>query len=288
MKFSLDLRKSPAENANFYYQKAKKAKRKIKGAKRALEETLKKIEKLKAKKEVEGEKEEQEKRKLQQKKLREKKRKWYEKFRYFFSSDNFLVIGGKDATSNEVIIKKHLEKEDLVFHANISGAPFFIIKNPDKKKAISELTLKETAQAAASYSKAWKLGLGSCDVYYIKPEQVSKRTPSGEYIGKGAFMISGKKNWLRNTELKIGIGVKFNKEGEMEVIGGPVSAINLKCRYYVIIKPGHKKSKELAKEIKNKILKKTNKSDGMMIKKEVSLEEIQKWIPGGEGMVTVN
>lgn len=281
MKIPLDLRKTPQKNANFYYQKVKKAKRKIEGAKKALAETLEKIKRLKSV--AEKEPMEEEKSKIQSKKRKE--RKWYEKFRYFFSSDNFLVIGGKDATSNEVIIKKYLEKDDLVFHADITGAPFFVIKNPDKEKVVPELTLKETAQAAASYSKAWKLGLGSCDVYFIRKEQVSKKAPSGEYLGKGAFMISGKKEWFRNTELKVGIGFKMESGRTVEVIGGPVSAIKAKYKYFSIIKPGQKKSKDLAKEIKRDILRKTNKKDGGLIKKEVSLEEIQKWIPGGKGMV---
>jgi len=47
-------------------------------------------------------------------------KEWYEKFRWFISSDDFLILGGRDATSNEIVIKKHTEKNDLVFHR-----PFF-------------------------------------------------------------------------------------------------------------------------------------------------------------------
>ena len=54
---------------------------------------------------------------------RQKKREWYEKFHWFFSSEGFLCVGGKDATSNEVIIKKHLEKNDLVLHTDMAGSP---------------------------------------------------------------------------------------------------------------------------------------------------------------------
>ena len=51
-------------------------------------------------------------RKKRRKKTEKKNRKqeWYEKFHWFFSSEDFLCIGGKDATSNEIIIKKHTEK----------------------------------------------------------------------------------------------------------------------------------------------------------------------------------
>lgn len=278
MKFSLDIKKTPAENAQFYYEKSKKAKKKLEGAKKALQETLWQIEKLKEKKIFAWEKEKE---KIKLKEVKEKKF-WYEKFRYFFSSDNFLVIGGKDANSNEVIIKKHLEKNDLVFHADILGAPFFIIKNPENKQ-IPEETLKETAQMAASYSKAWKLGLNAIDVYFVKPEQVSKTPPSGQYLEKGSFMIYGRKEWFRNTELKIAVGVAINEN--IEVIGGPSEAVNKTCKYFAEIKPGYKKSKELAEEIKKFILRKSNKEDGERIKK-ISLEEFQKWVPSGKGEIS--
>jgi len=50
MEVALDLRKSAAENANSYYQRAKKSKKKIAGAEKALQETLDKIAILEEKK----------------------------------------------------------------------------------------------------------------------------------------------------------------------------------------------------------------------------------------------
>lgn len=275
-KIRISIQKSVPENAEFYYKESKKAKEKLKGARKALEETQKKIDELMKRQEIaisEG---------YVPERKKVKKRMWYEKFRWFYSGDSFLVVGGKDSTTNEILIKKYLEKDDLVFHADIHGAPFVIIKNPDKKK-IPEGTLKEASIAGASYSKAWKLGLGSCDVYYVNPEQVSKKAPSGEYLGKGAFMIYGKKEWFRGVKLEIGIGFKIYNS-ETEVIGGPVSSIEANSKYYVKIVTGDKKSGELAREIKELILEKSKKGDREKIKK-VSLQEIQKWIPGGKGKI---
>ena len=59
-------------------------------------------------------------------------REWYEKFRWFTSSDGFLVVAGKDTVSNEVLIKKYAKQEDVVFHAEISGAPFTVVKTEGK------------------------------------------------------------------------------------------------------------------------------------------------------------
>jgi len=277
MKFILDPRQSASANANLYYQKSKKSKQKLEGAKRALEETLAKIEKL----EKEKERFLEEFKESLPKKKEIRRKEWYEKFRWFYSSDNFLVVGGKDATTNEILIKKHLEKNDLVFHADVQGAPFFVVKNPDNRE-IPEETLKETAQAAASYSKAWASGLGSCDVYYVKPEQVSKEAPAGQYIGKGAFMIYGKKNFFRDTSIMVGIGFIMNDFAS--IIGGPVDTVSKNSKYLIRISPGDVKSGQLANEIKESVMKIASKGDREKVKK-VKLEEIQRWVPSGRGRI---
>ncbi len=230
MRISLYLEKSIEENASLYYEKAKKLKKKLVGAKEALEKSLKKLKELEKKK-IE----------LKEKKKVERKKEWYEKFRWFYSSEGFLCIGGRDATSNEIIVKKHTEKNDLVFHTDIAGSPFFVIKNGQKA---GEKTLQEVAQATASYSKGWKLGLGSLDVFYVKPDQVSKKAKSREYLAKGAFMIYGKTNYL-HANLEIGIGIL--KDGR--VMGGAVDAVKKNCEKFVLIKQGKEKTSAVAKKI---------------------------------------
>ncbi|MEA3255869.1 MAG: NFACT RNA binding domain-containing protein, partial [Candidatus Altiarchaeota archaeon] len=274
MKFRIDIRKSVPENAEYYYSESKKAKHKVAGARKALGDTQKKISELKRRQEASVSEYMPERKRIV-------KKKWYEKFHWFHSSDNFLVVGGKDATTNEILVKKYLDNHDLVFHADIHGAPFFVVKNPDKKE-IPESTLMEVAYAAASYSKAWKLGLGSCDVYCVNPGQVSKKAPSGEYLGKGAFMIHGKKQWFRGTRLEMAVGFRVNDE--VEVICGPVGSVESNSSYSVKITSGDRKSGELAKEIKEVILKKTRKDDAEKIRK-IRLEDIQKHIPGGKGRI---
>ncbi len=276
MEFKIDVRRGVAENAMLYYGKSKKSKKKIEGAKKALEETLDKIEGLKKEQEsVVG--------KIQVK-VREKEgreKRWYERFRWFFSSDGFLVIGGKDSATNEILIKKYLEKNDLVFHADVRGAPFFVIKNPDNREIPGD-ALRETAEMAASYSSAWKSGLGSCDIYYVKPDQVSKKAPAGEYLTRGAFMIHGKKEWFRGVELRVGVGIKINEN--VEVVGGPISVVEKKSDYYVRIGVGDRKSGILAKEILGRILKNAREEDRERIM-GVKIEEMQGWIPAGRGML---
>jgi predicted ribosome quality control (RQC) complex YloA/Tae2 family protein len=251
MEIEYDLRKSVPENAKIHYEKSKKLKRKIPGMERAIKETRKKLMNLKVK--------DEEKPKIKKK----RERRWFEKFRWFTSTDGFLVIGGRDATSNEVLIKKHLESHDLVFHANVQGAPFFVVKN-DKDAAIPNPTRIQAATAAASYSKAWSSGMGSCDVYEAKPDQVSKSPPAGEYLPKGAFMVYGEKTWHKNMELGVAVGMMGDR-----IIGGPVESISSQTRDYVRVGVGDEKQSSLAKKIKEKI--------------GGDLDDIQRYLPGGGG-----
>jgi predicted ribosome quality control (RQC) complex YloA/Tae2 family protein len=256
MEIEIDFNKSVEENAGDYFEKSKKAKKKLKGALEALGESKKKLEKLKEEEEKFVEEE-------QKKVKKEKKKEWYEKFHWFISSEGFLCIGGKDATSNEIVVKKHAEKGDLVFHTDLPGSPFFIIK--DGLKA-GEETLKETAQATASYSRAWKLGLGTAEVYCVETEQVSKKAKSGEYMAKGAFMIYGKRKYF-NPRLEYAIGLI-----EGNIFGGPVNAVKTKTNKFITMVSGREKKSALAKKIKHKL-------------KDGELDEIIKFLPAGGGEI---
>lgn len=273
-KIDLDLKKTVQENARDYYDKAKKARKKIAGAKVAIKKIEEKIAKIK---------------KNLTKQLKNtsrtppkvKRKEWYEKFRWFFSSDGFLVIGGRDASTNEVLIRKYMEPQDIIFHADIVGAPFVLIKTNGKE--IPEKTLKEAAQLAASYSRAWREGLASIDVYWVFPKQVSKAPPPGEYLLKGSYMIYGRKNFIKNVPLEISIGVKSSKSG-LKVIGGPPDAIERNSIVYVRIVPGEETSGRLAKAIKKEIAEKSPDEIRREVYK-ISLDEIQKFIPYGRGKI---
>ena len=257
MQIEIDLNKSVDENAGAYFNLAKKAKKKLEGTRKALIDSEKKLEKLKRE---EGRflKEEAKKQEKQ-----ERKKEWYEKFHWFISSEGFLCIGGKDATSNEIVIKKHTDKEDLVFHTDMAGSPFFVVKNGQEA---GEETLKEAAQAVAVYSKAWKLGHGTADVFYIKPEQVSKEAKAGEHLAKGSFMIYGKTQYL-HPRLEYAIGLV-----DEEIIGGPINTVKVKTKNYIVVICGREKKSSLAKKIKSKL-------------KGGDLDDIIKFLPAGGGEV---
>ncbi len=234
----LYLEKSIEQNASIYYEKAKQLKHKRDGLLKAIEETKIKLGTLQNEKEKALQ---QIQKKAEQIKQSERKREWYEKFHWFYSSEGFLCIGGRDATTNEVIVKKHTEKDDIVLHTDMAGSPFFVIKN-GKNATIK--TIQEAAQATASYSKAWKLGLSTLDVFYVNPEQVSKKTKAGEYMPKGAFMIYGETNYLHPI-LEIAVGITHEKR----VVAGPLEAVKVQTEKYVLVSPGKEKTSDAAKRI---------------------------------------
>ncbi len=265
-KVKLYLNKSIGENAEIYYEKAKKAKHKLEGARKAYEDTLKKIQ------EIEKLIEEEEKKELSVRKLEKRKKKWFEKFRWFISSEGLLVIGGKDATTNEILVKRHMTGNDLYCHADIYGAPHVVIK--DGKKA-GEKTILEACQFAVSMSRAWKDGIYSGDAYWADPSQVTKKAPSGEYLGKGAFMVYGKRNWMHGLPLKLAVGI-VEYEGERLPMCGPVDALKAHTNRYIIIRPGRTKKSELAKKIA-KILEKWGH--------KVELDDLMQILPPGNGEI---
>lgn len=258
----LDSHLGIPENAEKYYNKGKKAKKKIKGANIAIEKTMKEIEKAESKRDVALEQI-----KIPQKRVK-KELKWYEKLRWFLSSDGFLVVGGRDAATNESVVKKYLENQDIYLHSDIHGAPSVVIKSNGKE--IPENTLNEAASLAASFSSAWTKGFGSQDVYWVHPDQVSKTPESGEFVAKGAFIIRGTRNYIRGVPLFIAVGV-VDYEGE-RIMAGPPSSVGKYTDNYVIIKPGFTKKEEISRSILRKI----------DTENRITLDDVVRVLPSGK------
>jgi len=237
MQIELNLKKTIDQNASAYFEKAKKAKSKLEGAKEALEISQKKLRRLEAKAKVKQAIDEE------AKIFKRTHREWYEKFRWFYSSAGKLVLLGRDATTNEILIKKHMEPGDIVFHADGVKSPFCLLKG-----GIDDKSLAEAAIATASFSEAWKRGLGSLEVFYVNPDQVTKQAKSGEFVSKGAFMIYGKKNTL-NVSLSLAMGL----DEQNRIVCAPPAAVKANCKLWLEIFPGNKKLSDLAKGVQKRL-----------------------------------
>ncbi|MBQ3473070.1 MAG: NFACT family protein [Methanobrevibacter sp.] len=260
---ALDSKKSIPDNAEVYYEKAKKAKRKIKGALIAIENTKRQLADMEAKKEKAMSNI-----MIPQKRVK-KNLKWYEKLRWFVSSEGILVVCGRDAGTNESVVKKYLEQNDIYLHADIHGAPSVVAKVPSD--SLNDNLLKELGEFSASFSSAWSKNFTSQDVYWVEPDQVSKTPVSGEFVPKGAFIIRGHRNYIRGAKLEISIGL-VDYDGEKRIMAGPTDAMKNHTNKFVTIKPGYTKKEKIAKEILSRI----NEDDIL------SLDDVVRVLPSGK------
>lgn len=75
---------------------------------------------------------------------------WFEKFFWFISSENYLVIAGRDQQQNELIVKRYMKPNDIYVHADIHGATSVVIKNPTGQP-VPPKTLNEAGTMAICY-----------------------------------------------------------------------------------------------------------------------------------------
>ncbi|OYT30605.1 MAG: hypothetical protein B6U94_06295 [Thermofilum sp. ex4484_79] len=256
--FSLKASHSLYDNISSLYDQAKKYERKIVKAKQVLEEYNK--ERCKRLQEVQI--------------IRHfPRKKWYENFRWFISSGGYLVVGGRDASQNETLVKKFLRENDLFFHAEIRGGSIVIVKTEGRE--IDENTIREAAVQAAVYSKAWELGLYSIDVYWVYGHQVSKTPPSGEYLTKGSFMVYGRKNYIKNVplELALGYSIEFSQNFFWyKIIAGPRIPIESHSDLVFLLQPGRLERDLMTKKIIAQIADFTKK----IVNKKISFDKLRE------------
>jgi predicted ribosome quality control (RQC) complex YloA/Tae2 family protein len=221
--------------------------------------------------------------KIQFNKLESKQ--WYERYRWFVTTDGHLVIGGRDASSNSAVIRKHMTENDIVFHAEIHGSPFFLVKNAINQE--NSTFVAETAQATVSFSRAWKDGLSNGDAYWVFPNQVKKGAPTGQFLPKGSFVIEGKRNFSRGIELKLSIGLIQIENKRYRFVCGPSSAIQKRSLVLASLLPGGSDPMYLAKKIKSEFVKVISDFDSDLADylKRVILDEIIRILPSGQSKI---
>src|SRR3989338_5963852 len=206
-----------------------------------------------------------------------KKKNWYERYRWFNTSDDTLAIGGRDSSSNMAIIRKHLENSDRVFHADIFGSPFFILK---AGKETTDSSLNEVAHATVCFSRAWREAMYGLKAFWVNPEQVKKGAPSGQFLSKGSFVIEGQRNYVRVATLKLGVGL-LKQDDRYIVVCGPPTCIKKNCICYSMIEPGGLEMTDTAKKIKIEFV--NMKGD---VVKSISVDDFVRVLPAGESHVT--
>jgi predicted ribosome quality control (RQC) complex YloA/Tae2 family protein len=210
---------------------------------------------------------------------------WYERYRWFVTTDGHLVIGGRDASSNSAVIRKHMTENDIVFHAEIHGSPFFLVKNARNRE--NGNFVDETAQATVSFSRAWKDGLSSGDAYWVFPNQVKKGAPTGQYLPKGSFVIEGKRNFCKGVELKLSIGLIQIENKRYTIVCGPSNAIRRRSLVFASLLPGGSDPMNLAKKVKSEFVRVISEFDSDLADylKKIVLDEIIRMLPSGQSKI---
>ncbi|MFA5222611.1 MAG: ribosome rescue protein RqcH [Methanoregula sp.] len=200
------------------------------------------------------------------------KKLWYHRFRWFVTSDGVVVLGGRDASQNEELVKKYMAGGDLFVHADVHGASVVIVKGKTER-------MDEVAQFAASYSGAWRSGHFSADVYSALPNQVSKTPQSGEFVSRGSFIVRGERTYYRNVPVAVGIALVI--EPAAALIGGPPSAIKGRGKVYVELRPGQFEPNDVAKKVLRIIRDRITDDEEKALKGVLNTEKVAAFVPPG-------
>lgn len=245
----LDCSVSVYANGDKYFTNKKKINVKYQ---KTISEGVKAVEKLKV----------QEKKKVE-KELSfdyEEKSFWFQNFNWYMT-EGFIIICGKTASQNEELVKKYMNKNNIYLHGNFDRSPSAIVKEFPESSVQKEPPLNVLLRAGdflVCMSHNWKANRVE-NSYYVNSDQVSKTAPSGEYINKGSFMVRGKKKFLPESRLELGIGVLFIQSSDQEgpkfvpnpskedkfksciPICGPYIDMKNKYKFVVKLKPGRQK-----------------------------------------------
>lgn len=142
---------------------------------------------------------------------------WFERFNWFITTDNYLVLGGRDAQQNELLVKRYLRQGDAYLHADVHGAASCVLRAKRRRDPLTGRTLSiplssQALREAGSFticrSSAWTSRMVT-SAWWVESHQVSKTAPTGEYLTVGSFMVRGKKNFLPPSQLEMGLAVFF-------------------------------------------------------------------------------
>lgn len=266
-KVQINTQASLQSIASILFNEAKRQSGAIKSIQDIKEKTLKKLEKLQNKTESE-------KNTVIVSDIR--KKNWYERYRWFFTSDGLLAIGGRDAASNSAVVRKHLGKNDKIFHGEIHGSPFFILKDAETPP---DSSMNEVAHATACFSRAWREGMHGLKTYWVNPEQVKKSAPSGQFLPKGSFTIEGKRNFIGIPSLKLAVGI-IQQDEYYILTCGPPEPIKKNSVCYAIIEPHGSELVDAAKKLKIEFAKLDEN-----IVKNISIDEFVRVLPSGQSQI---
>lgn len=137
---------------------------------------------------------------------------WYQTYHWFVTSHGYLVICGRNSSQNETVVKRYLESRDIYLHSEIAGCGSAVLKVPAgvESESIHPVDLEEAGAFVICHSRAWRDRVPD-RAYWTYSNQVSKTTETGEYVQKGSFIVRGRRNYLSQIKLELGLTVHDSK-----------------------------------------------------------------------------
>jgi len=179
-KIKIKLKKdlTPAENANYYYDKYKKQKNAISEIERKVKVFEREKEKLtKEMNELESIEDFKDIKKLEKEAIKEGKPDETSRFRKFVLSDKYEVWVGKDSKANDLLTTKYAAPHDLWFHVRGSSGSHTVLKVAGKKDDVNKDIIKKAAAISAYYSKARNASMipvAYCEKKFVKKPKGAK------------------------------------------------------------------------------------------------------------------
>ncbi len=166
---------------------------------------------------------------------------WFEKYRWFVSSEGVVAVAGRDASSNDLVVRRHLRPGDRYMHADLQGAASVVVKRPPAG-AIGEATVGEAAQWAVAFSKAWRAGLAAASAFWVEADQVSKAGASGEFVARGAWVVHGTRNFVRDVPLELALG-PIQYEADVRWTVAPERSLRSRGEVRYLLTPGEERDR---------------------------------------------
>jgi len=128
------------------------------------------------------------------------------KFRELVLSSGKQVLAGKNAETNELLVKQ-AGKDEIVLHTSKPGSPFVNIKTRTKgsRNSYTIQDIKEATVFCAAFSQAWKKAK-------VKPKEIEV----DYFLGKDIFKLPGMKPGTFGVKKHKTLTVKKEEIGEFE------------------------------------------------------------------------
>ncbi|KAJ3404813.1 hypothetical protein HDU80_002320 [Chytriomyces hyalinus] len=145
---------------------------------------------------------------------------WFEKFIWFITSENYLVVAGRDPAQTDLLLRRYMKKDDVCVSADVEGAPIALVLNSfssrgtqsasqhgsappglTKEAPIPPLTLHQAGTLCVVHSRAWEAKIVT-SAWWVCGEAIMRH-------GGVAPISKGEKNYLPPVQLIYGFGLLF-------------------------------------------------------------------------------